>query len=167
MPKGGKANNLAVAYTDVNSNNKYDGKDLLIAAVVDTNKDKVVSVGDMVQFGTYPLHPDGTPGRGTFTDAAEALTDVLLATSAAVVVRTEAGFVQWGDSKGGAEYYIAQGGSSSQSLQLSDGITDPYTDNYVYVPTSIVVNPGAPDTQVSLEAVTQLGDQAFLDVFIA
>src|SRR5262245_9545341 len=67
MPKGEKQNIvakpdiLAVAFTDVNGNDKYDGKDKLIAAVVDTNHDETVSPNDTIQFGTYPLDVDGAP----------------------------------------------------------------------------------------------------------
>ena len=50
-----KSDLLAVAFTDVNGNDKYNaGKDTLIAALVDTNKDGVVSVGDTIQWGEIP-----------------------------------------------------------------------------------------------------------------
>src|SRR5262245_57631831 len=52
---------LAVAFTDLNGNNKYNpGKDTLIAALWDTNNAGVVSVGDTIQWGTYPAIPDGS-----------------------------------------------------------------------------------------------------------
>ena len=84
MPKGGNGNNtlpkgniLAVAFTDLNQNGTYEAnKDALIAAVVDTNHNKIIDVGDTVVFGTYPLHLDGTAGRGTFTNTSEVITSV-------------------------------------------------------------------------------------------
>ena len=42
---------LAVAFTDLNGNDKYNpGKDALIAAIVDTNNDNTVSVGDTIKW---------------------------------------------------------------------------------------------------------------------
>ena len=44
---------LAVAFTDLDGNHHFNAnKDALIAAVVDTNHDKTISIGDTVQFGT-------------------------------------------------------------------------------------------------------------------
>jgi hypothetical protein len=52
---------LAVAFTDVNGNDKYNPhKDTLIAALVDTNHDGIVSAGDTIQFGSYPSVVGGT-----------------------------------------------------------------------------------------------------------
>ena len=54
-------NLLAVAFTDLNGNDKYNpGKDALIAAIVDTNNDNTVSVGDTIEWGTYPEITDGS-----------------------------------------------------------------------------------------------------------
>ena len=46
---------LALAFNDLNDNNVYDKKDMLIAALSDTNNDNAVSIGDTVTFGQYPL----------------------------------------------------------------------------------------------------------------
>src|SRR5262245_49139743 len=75
MAKGGQAGILAVAYSELNGNGRFDNKEL-IASIVDTNHDKTVSVGDTVSYGTYPLHIDGTGERGTFTQTTIEVTGV-------------------------------------------------------------------------------------------
>ena len=63
---------LAVAFTDLNGNDKYNpGKDTLIAALVDTNNDNTASVGDTIVWGTYPAIPDGSASGtgGIFTSS--------------------------------------------------------------------------------------------------
>ena len=108
MPKGGNGNGngkgggggghthpkdiLAVAFTDLNGDHKFQAnKDALIAAVIDTNHDKTVSVGDTVTFGTFP-HLDGTQA-GTFTHADSTITFVTVADSTHIEVRVPDGFV--------------------------------------------------------------------------
>ena len=85
---------VAVAFTDVNGNGKFNANgDALIAAVVDTNNDKTVSVGDTVTFGTFP-HLNGTQA-GTFEGADTIITSVTLATDTEVEVGVADGTIEW------------------------------------------------------------------------
>ena len=130
MAKGGQASILAVAYSDVNGNGKFDGNKELIADLVDTNHDKTVSVGDTVVFGTYPLHVDGTAGRGTFTQTTETITILGSNDANNVNVETAAGVVTWfHDSVTGLELFQTQTHTSEtgvifDSLIGRDGIND-------------------------------------------
>jgi hypothetical protein len=75
-----KADLLAVAFTDLNGNDKFNpGKDTLIAALVDTNNDGTVNVGDTVVFDTYPRIPDGSESGigGTFNGVDQTVMDVV------------------------------------------------------------------------------------------
>src|SRR5262245_7720438 len=99
MPKGqgGNAGNtkyLAVAFTDLNGDDKFSAnKDTLIAGLVDTNHDKTVSVGDIVQFGTFPLLSGAQ--AGTFNGPDTPVTSVDQASSDTVVVEVASGTVTW------------------------------------------------------------------------
>ena len=115
------ANDLAVAFTDVNGNHTFEANtDQLIAAVVDTNHDNIVDVDDTVQFGTYPLHVDGTAGRGTFTQAARTITHVVAANGGAVMVNTADGDVEWINSPATSKDFETQ----SHAVNLIDSIFD-------------------------------------------
>src|SRR5262245_50516977 len=94
-----KSDLLAVAFTDLNGNHKYNaGKDTLIAALVDTNHDGVVSVGDTVHWGTYPKLPDGSNSGvgGIFTSPDLTVTSIGSTNSSTQVgVGTANGSVVW------------------------------------------------------------------------
>jgi hypothetical protein len=179
MAKGGNSNGntlpqgniLAVAFTDLNGNGQFDpNKDALIAAVVDTNHDKIIDVGDTVQFGTYPLNVDGTGGRGTFTQASMAITSVDTHDSISLYVggaQGEVFFVNDPTGQGGApnESFGTQpylGGPVYLYIQdYTPAISSDHVDN-AFAP----LGPGAPDTNVNV-GLDQPGNQPFLDVFIA
>src|SRR5262245_14756409 len=69
---------LAVAFTDLNGNDKYNaGKDELIAALVDTDGSGSATIGDTITFGTFP-RLDGQQA-GTFLAADATVTNVISA----------------------------------------------------------------------------------------
>src|SRR5262245_45840280 len=110
MAKGGggagSGQYLAVAFTDVNGNDKFDGKDKLIAGLVDTNKDHTASVGDTVTWGTYP-HLSGNEAGAYLADDATVIAVLGTPNSASVVVQVghinqfgaveSDGFINWLD----------------------------------------------------------------------
>ena len=57
---------LALAFTDLDGDHAFGGGDVLIAKLVDTNGDKVPSVGDTIRLGRYPTNL--TPGPADFAD---------------------------------------------------------------------------------------------------
>jgi hypothetical protein len=160
---------LAVAFTDLNGDGKFSpNKDALIAELVDTNHDKVVSVGDTLHFGTYPLSIDGsTTVRGTFLHADSLVTFLSgTPTSTGVVVGTADGLVGFSNgtiSGQTSENFFTDSFATTESA-LRDFITPGQTD--VIEVTPGVGGAGLPDTAQSI-ATLQPGDQPFLDVFIA
>jgi hypothetical protein len=161
-----KSDLLAVAFTDLNGNDKYNpGKDTLIAAIVDTNNDGIVSVGDTVQFGTYPLIPDGSESGtgGTYLAFDRTITQVDFTSSTAVQVET--------GTVGSVGFFATPNEETFRTtgLALESELND--SINFLTVPDTIFTNttalgPGAPNTDIDVSAL-QPGDQAFLDVFIA
>src|SRR5262245_35034523 len=159
---------LAVAFTDLNGNNKYNpGKDTLIAALWDTNNDGVVSVGDTIQWGTYPAIPDGSAsGTGGI------YTQILFTTVTAVnpvfdpnllvSVQTTAGTVIWAANPN-AEAFSTNGPFGLES-SLVDSINLLLEDRILT--TTTAPGPGLPNTNLDVHTL-QSGDQAFLDVWIA
>src|SRR5262245_49137534 len=89
---------LAVAFTDLNGNHKFNPrKDLLIAALVDTNNDNMPSVGDTVLWGTYPAIPDGSESGtgGLYTSLDGTVTEVTTLTDFTLQVTTASGRISW------------------------------------------------------------------------
>jgi hypothetical protein len=157
---------LAVAFTDLNGNDKYNvGKDDLIAALVDTNNDNTVSIGDTVVFGTYPAIPDGSNSGtgGIFTGPDTTVENVSVATSTFISVDTASGVVQWlADSN--VELFQTRDPTdlATESL-LVDNINNPGLD---VIKTDLTVQgPGMPNTSLNVTG-SQPGDQGFLDVLI-
>src|SRR5262245_7780863 len=97
---------LAVAFNDLNGNHTFDKKDMMIAALVDTNKDNVVSIGDTVAFGHYPLHIDGT-GVGTFQGPDETVIGGIDLQSGTIGVKVSDGFVYWQTGSGFDAFFTA------------------------------------------------------------
>ena len=55
---------LEVAYADANQNDLYDAGDVMIAEIVDTNRDGIVSNDDTINMGQYPTRLDAVqPAR--------------------------------------------------------------------------------------------------------
>ena len=156
---------LAVAWTDLDGDGVFNAKtDALIAAVQDTNQSGTIDPGDTVVYGTYPLHVDGTAGRGTFTQASETITGATFdALNQRETVTTATGNVvfQHADDNEFFETHIGDG--SVQGILIVDGVNSGGED-HVRVEQPLA-GPGAPDTTVNI-AADQFGDQPFLDVFI-
>jgi hypothetical protein len=164
-----KTDLLAVAFTDLNGNHKYNsGKDMLIAALVDTNKDGIPSVGDTVQFGAYPAIPDGSASGigGNFTILESTVTNVPEASSTRVLVNTALGNVIW-DAGPSVEFFETTSSSAVIESIVSDNINinpPPHLmDQILTVPTA--EGPGEPNTSVANQTF-QLGNQGFLDVLL-
>lgn len=163
-----KSDLLAVAFTDLNGNDKYNpGKDELIAALVDTSNDGVVSVGDTVVWGTYPAIPDGRNSGtgGTYQSPDDTVTDVLIDDGTGVAVHTaDGGTVLWFASTTLEEIITSGTGSGGVESHLIDSITDPTIKDAVFTDPG-ASGPGDPNFPVE-ESTFQLGDQLFLDVKI-
>jgi hypothetical protein len=154
---------LAVAFTDVNGNDNYNpGKDVLIAALQDTDLSGSVTLGDTVIFGDYP-RLDGSIA-GTLLGPDTTITRVDVATSTDVLVGVANGNIDWFAGPGG-ELFFTQTASFASELFLSDGIFSAGAVDIVSADSS-VSGPAGPNTDVN-ETTPRLLDQPFLDVFIA
>lgn len=155
---------LAVAFTDVNGNNKFDGKDTLIAGLIDTDKSKDASVGDTVTFGTYP-HLSGKEA-GTYLSNDSLVTNVVQDNSEAVVVDVADGQV--------GLFHTSQDTEVLYTSLFVGGLESQFQDHFgtggggdrVFADSN-VNGPGDPETGVELDVVLRSGDQDFLDVLIA
>src|SRR5262245_28026989 len=157
---------LAVAFTDLNGNNKYNpNKDTLIAALVDTSGDGVVSVGDTIQWGTYPAIPDGSASGvgGIYTRVESTITNVVDASSSLVSVETARGSVVWFASANQEEFQTRNALNEPES-RLLDSINFPTLPDAI-VADSTAFGAGAPNFDVQV-LTPQLGDQGFLDVLV-
>ena len=156
---------LAVAFTDVNGDNKYKEKDgdVVISAINDTDGSHDISVGDTVTFGTYP-HLDGTEA-GTFLGADTTITSVVQADSSLVVVGVADGFVRWEASGSTEAFATTVPVSGAFEASFGDEIIDTELKSDG-AHTSNEDGPADPDTAVG-ESVVRVGDDGFLDVLIA
>jgi hypothetical protein len=159
---------LAVAFTDLNGNDKYNqGKDTLIAALVDTNNDGVVSVGDTIQWGTYPKIADGSESGtgGIYTSLDTLVTNVSVNTSIQVEVQTADGTVSWIANPNAELFRTADLSNIATESVLRDIINFPGIADEIHTNPLVPPGPGAPSTSIDF-STSQLGDQAFLDVII-
>jgi hypothetical protein len=149
---------LAVAFTDRNGNHKYEpNKDLLIASLLDTNKDGEVSVGDTIHWGTYPTTFEVDGPRGTFLSPDE-FVRIAVPREDFVEVQTALGSVLWEDLAVVGERFIITGVSIIQDAL-------PREAEILVTPAQLGFFPGAPDTFV--DASTHLvGNPGFLDVLL-
>jgi hypothetical protein len=153
---------LAVAFTDVNGNDNYNpGKDVLIAALQDTDLSGSVTLGDTVILGDYP-RLDGSIA-GTLLGPDTTITRVDVATSTEVGVGVANGNIDWFAGPG-AELFFTQPAPNTTELFLQDAILAASSD--IVVANSSVLGPALPNTDVN-ESTVRFGDQPFLDVFIA
>ena len=123
---------FAVAFSDTNSNHTYEGgTDRLIAALIDTNQDGTVSVGDTVETDAFPLTFDPVDDFGAFTVKSATVTSVtgfttdsVQVTSTATLITWAVGpveVVQWIPAEGGLESNLVDNTSSSSGI--SDAIS--------------------------------------------
>jgi hypothetical protein len=151
---------LAVAFTDVNGNDKYNPhKDTLIAALVDTNHDGIVSAGDTIQFGSYPSVVGGTY---TGDDYVITGTDTITVTDSSVRVDTGQQAVSWSANLDQEVFSTTVVGSTQFETFLRDGIDASVPDDEIQA-RSIPGGLAQPDTFV-VELADRPGDQPFLDV---
>ena len=151
---------LAVAFTDRNGNHTYEpGTDKLIASLLDTNHDHVVSVGDRIHFGSYPTSADVDGPRGHFRGHDLFVEAVSSAGDGVVEVQTALGSVSWAHVEGTRAFdqFATAGGDSFRGLDR----TNP--GDLIFADPS-VQGPGLPDTPV--DAFGAPGNQGFLDVLI-
>jgi hypothetical protein len=151
---------LAVAFTDQNRNHKYEpGKDLLIASLLDTNRDGSASVGDTIHWGTYPTTFDVNGPRGTFRSL-DTLVTFVLPGDHLVEVQTEdpLGSVLWEDLPFLGERFVITG-----STILQDAL--PRVAEINVTPSAPGITVGAPDTPVDIRTFLERND-GFLDVLL-
>jgi hypothetical protein len=126
---------FAVAFSDANGNHTYEsGTDRLIAALIDTNLDGDVSVGDTVETDAFPLTFDPVNDFGAFTVKSATVTDVTGFTSGSVQVTSTATqmtwavgpveVVQWFPAAGGPESVLVDNTSSASEIADAISITD-------------------------------------------
>src|SRR3954453_19966758 len=85
---------LAIAWTDLNGNHTYEAKEYsLIAELLDTNEDHVVSTGDTVIADQYPMNAEASR-FGRFLVPSETVTNVLNVGSG-VAVDIPSGVIAW------------------------------------------------------------------------
>jgi hypothetical protein len=142
-------------------------QDPLIAALVDTNNDHTVSIGDTVQFGTYPAIPDGSASGtgGNFTILESTVTNVDFAISDAIGVDTALGQVHWNATPDLEGFDTTNSGFTFESV-LVDWFqpTQPTHEDRIFTDPT-VSGAGRPNTSVDTSGI-QAGDQGFLDVKI-
>jgi hypothetical protein len=152
---------FAVAFSDTNGNHTYEsGIDRLIAALVDTNEDGDISVGDTVETDAFPLTLDPVDEFGAFGVKSATVTSVLGFTSGSVQVTTTATQITW--ALGPVEvvdWFPAAGGPESfvvDNTTSSSGIADA-------ISISAGGGLGAVPSELVLSGLDQ-SDNAFLDV---
>jgi hypothetical protein len=126
---------FAVAFSDTNDNHIYEGgTDRLTAALIDTNEDGTVSVGDTVETDAFPLTFDPVDDFGAFSVKSATVTGVTGFTSGSVEVTTTATritwavgpveVVQWFPATGGPESVLVDNTTSASEIADAISITD-------------------------------------------
>jgi hypothetical protein len=153
---------LALAFTDLDGDHAFGSNDVLIAKLVDTNDDKVPSVGDTITMGRYPTNL--TPGPADFADwnvTSHVVTDLSLATAKRVTVWSAGGWHAW-VAKAAAEWFEESNSSPATDTDFQDGFVSTAGDVLYVVPGS----PSGPATAVSNANLTRPANDAFIDVVI-
>ena len=123
---------FAVAFSDTNGNDTYEGgTDRLIAALIDSNEDGTVSVGDTVETDAFPLTFDPVTEFGAFTTKSAPVTGVTGFTSESVQVTSTATVITWAGgpvevvhwlpTAGGPESFLAD--NTTSSSETTDAIS--------------------------------------------
>ena len=162
---------VAVAYTDVNGDHKFHPiKDVLIAGVLDTNRDGTVSLGDTLTWGDYPTQIDGQGTFGTFGGADYIVVGVgegFPPESVGVTVQTGSttfGFVNFTSTVSGESFSTFSSGSGLATF--SDNFSTVSGQDQVSVQVTANNLPGLQDTPAN-DLAFHPGNDGFLDVFIA
>jgi hypothetical protein len=156
---------LAIAFTNLDGVPGFGSGDVLIAKLVDTNGDKVPSVGDTITMGRYPTSL--TPGPADFGDwnvKSHTVTSVTTATADVVAVSSAAGEHTWNATSQDEVYY--EGTFASLGVQAAATVADIWiaasTKDSLFVASG---SPSDPDTPVRT-AVDSPSDDPFIDVVI-
>src|SRR5262245_51106388 len=155
---------LAVAFTDLNGNHKYNaGKDTLIAALVDTNHDGVPSIGDTVHWGTYPAILDGSAsGVGGKYLSPDSLVLGVTISSTFIEARTAGGTVDWFKSPNLEGFITSSPMQPVPESSLTDSINFLTTEDRIFTTPG---NVGQPNQPLDVHTL-QPGNQGFLDVWL-
>lgn len=157
---------FAIAWSNLDGVAGYQsgGTDVLIAKLVDTNGDGVVSVGDTVVGGRYPLD-HAASAFGTFgvpSDTVTALHDIYPDTGIGVDVAS--GTIAWVREAAG-EGLLLGFGAGGGLPEIVD-IYDPSVDCELQIPDVIFTEPDwalHPDTE-AFDLVCDTTDNTFIDV---
>lgn len=160
---------LAVAFTDLNGNDKYNpGKDTLIAALVDTNNDNTASIGDTVVWGSYPAIPDGSESGtgGKYTSLVGTVIDASF-DNLGVVVDTNLGTIVWAETPNEEQFATITNTGLVESRLIDTINQSPFAslDTIFASDDPMIFGPGQPSDGVDVTNF-QLGDQGFLDVHL-
>jgi hypothetical protein len=153
---------LAVAFTDLNGNDKYNpGKDTLIAAR-DTNNDNTASIGATV-VGSYPaILTEVKADRRKYTSLVGTVIDASFDNLGVVVIRT---LVQvWAETPN--EEQFATITTRLVESRLIDTIIAPFVSlDTIFASDDPMIF--GPDSRDGVDVTNfQLGDQGFLDVHL-
>ena len=157
---------LAVAYTNVDGIDGYDETaDVLIAKLIDSNEDGIVSVGDTAVTGRYPLDSDAT-SFGTFQTTTHTVTGVINAFFEQVLVEVGADTeMEWMVAPELAQWSeIDEISQAFRQTVLVDGHVAGWGNAIQADPLS--PSPSAPDTYVRFSDLGADNDESFLEVDI-
>ncbi len=154
---------LALAFTDLDGDHAFGSGDVLIAKLVDTNGNRVPSVGDTVRMGRYPtsLTPTGPTDFADWRVTSHPVTGVDVAGTTAVMVRSAAGYHIWINVAANEIYWeftTAQGPQAFFPDARAAGVTE-----------AIIVDSGSPSdpaTAVPFVTESRPTDDRFIDVLI-
>ena len=162
------ARRFATAWTDLDGDHVYnEAIDSLIAKLVDTNRDGVVSIGDTVTTGRYPLTFAATT-FGTFTDTSHTVTTVGALTPEQVTVRDGSSQFWWYHTQAHLDIYgeTVVPNPAGDGTQFIDNATAGSGGACDQV-WAVSISPSAPDTAVPQTdscSPTMFTDETFLDV---
>lgn len=152
---------FAVAFSDTNGNHTYEaGTDRLIAALVDTNEDGTVSVGDTVETDAFPLTFDPIADFGAFTVKSAIVTSVTGFTLDSVQVTSTATIITWAVGSVDAVQWVPAAGGPESALVDN---TNPLFGQTDIISISDGAALGAVPGDVTWSALDQT-DNAFLDI---
>ena len=122
-----------------------------------------MSVGDTIDWGTYPTTLDGSGPRGTFEGLEDTVVDFNV-NQFGVIVNTANGAVMWIEVPG-TEQFNTISNPNGLEAQLNDEFVVGFNDAIVV--TTNLSGPGQPDTLVPYTQIGQEGSQGFLDIWFA
>lgn len=155
---------LVIAYSDVNNNQVHDAGDVMIAKIVDTNGDKVISPGDTIKMDRYPT----SPAVITTAGVREAFEDWRVKTHTVATVSSNTDERTVTTTTGGTHSWFRKGVSDvdlyveSNSSGVSAFDDDPVPGNDDWVVAGLA-SPSQPTSKLELVGFGN-GDDSFIDV---